>query len=269
MTIVPLSYLPGVCKSDSAYSNSIKSGGAGGRSAQGRFTAADKIRFIAGFPEKVGGNVALSTSTATGIVRGMKDLRDFSQNIYLLFGTAYMLQELLSTTPNTITEITPLRQVLTGSLTNPFDTVINSTTVTVHHTAHGLQTGDYVELIAGSTVGGLTISGVFTNIIIINANTYTFINSSAATSTATSGGGTTTYYYYRKTLTNPFTTIAGSPIVTVADPSHGLAVGDYVTIANATSVGGITPNGTVQVTAQDQNTWTFVWTSNAVFSTGL
>ncbi len=161
MTIVPLSYLPGVCKSDSAYANSTKSGGHDNMSAKGRFTAMDKCRFIAGMPEKIAGNAKLSTSQTTGIVRGMKDLRDFAQNIYLLTGTAYKLEELLSTTPNTINDITPLRSIFSGSLTNPFNTVNNSSTVTVNHTSHGLQTGDYVLLVASASVGGITVNGIY------------------------------------------------------------------------------------------------------------
>lgn len=267
MTIVPLSYLPGVCKSDSAYANSTKSGGHDGMAAKGRFTGMDKMRFIAGMPEKIGGNAKLSTSLATGIVRGIKDLRDFSQNIYLLTGSAYKLEELLSTTPNTINDITPLRSIKTATLTNPFDTVINSTTVTVHHTAHGLQTGDYVQLVAGSAVGGITPVGIFTNITVTNANTYTIVNSVAASSSVSGGGGTVTYNYYRITLTSPFTTTSGSAMVTVTHTNHGASVGDYVTINGASAVGGITPDGAIQITAQDQNTYTFTWTSNATSST--
>lgn len=263
MTIVPLSYLPGVCKSDSAYANSTKSGGHDNMPAKGRFTSMDKCRFIAGMPEKIGGNAKLSTSQTTGIVRGMKDLRDFAQNIYLLTGTAYKLEELLSTTPNTINDITPLRSIFSGSLTNPFNTVNNSSTVTVNHTAHGLQTGDYVQLVAGSAVGGITVTGIYANINVLTANTYTISTSTIATSTVTGGGGTVAYTYYRVTLTNPFSTTSGSPIVTVTHTNHGAAVGDYVFINGSSAVGGITPSGSVQVTAQDTNTYTFTWTSNA------
>ena len=51
------------------------------------------------------------------------------------------------------------------------------------------------------------------------------------------------------TLTNPFTTIATSKIVTVADSSGGYKNGDFVTFTGATSVGGITISGEYQLTA--------------------
>jgi len=51
------------------------------------------------------------------------------------------------------------------------------------------------------------------------------------------------------TLTNPFTTIASSNIVTVADAAGGYGNGDYVTFTGATAVGGITISGEYQISA--------------------
>ena len=48
---------------------------------------------------------------------------------------------------------------------------------------------------------------------------------------------------------NPFTTSAGSPIVTVADASHGLSVGDWVNFTGASATDNITISGDYQVTA--------------------
>ncbi len=49
-------------------------------------------------------------------------------------------------------------------------------------------------------------------------------------------------------LTNPFTTVSGSPIVTVTDANGGYVNNDYVTFSNATAVGGVTVNGEYQLT---------------------
>jgi hypothetical protein len=57
---------------------------------------------------------------------------------------------------------------------------------------------------------------------------------------------------YRSTGTlalNPFTTVNGSPNVTVTHTAHGLSVGDIVIFSGATAVGGITPNGTFSVSS--------------------
>lgn len=49
-------------------------------------------------------------------------------------------------------------------------------------------------------------------------------------------------------LTNPFTTIAGSAVVTVADVTGGFTDGDFVTYSGASAVGGLTLNGEYQIT---------------------
>lgn len=66
---------------------------------------------------------------------------------------------------------------------------------------------------------------------------------------------------------NPFTTTIGSATVQVADAAHGTVVGDTITFAGSTAVGGITPNGTFIVSLViDANNYTFVFTSNATSS---
>lgn len=68
------------------------------------------------------------------------------------------------------------------------------------------------------------------------------------------------------TLTNPFTTISGSNVVTVADAGIGnLLVGDFVTFSGATAVGGLTINGEYQIGSVDQlaNTYTITASSPA------
>jgi hypothetical protein len=68
-------------------------------------------------------------------------------------------------------------------------------------------------------------------------------------------------------LTNPFTTISGSPIVSVADNSHGFAVGDFVIFKNFSAVGGLDMNNQFEVTAiTNSNVFTVTHTSNATGS---
>ena len=49
------------------------------------------------------------------------------------------------------------------------------------------------------------------------------------------------------TLSNPFTTTAGSAVVTVTDANGGYINGDYVTFSNASTVGGLDLNGEFNV----------------------
>jgi len=49
-------------------------------------------------------------------------------------------------------------------------------------------------------------------------------------------------------LTNPFGTVSGSSLVTVADTNGGYVDGDFVTFSNAAAVGGVTVDGEYQLT---------------------
>lgn len=51
------------------------------------------------------------------------------------------------------------------------------------------------------------------------------------------------------TLSDPFSTVSGSNVVTVRDNSHGVAPGDYVTYTSTASVGGLTITGEYAVTS--------------------
>jgi hypothetical protein len=50
-------------------------------------------------------------------------------------------------------------------------------------------------------------------------------------------------------LTNPFTTVSGSQVVTVTDANHTAQRGDYVRFDGATTVGGLTIDGEYQITS--------------------
>jgi hypothetical protein len=71
------------------------------------------------------------------------------------------------------------------------------------------------------------------------------------------------------TLTNPFSTTDGSPIVTVIDAAYNPNAGDYVTFTGATAVGGLTISGEYTVTAVvGANTYTITASSNATSNAG-
>jgi hypothetical protein len=89
------------------------------------------------------------------------------------------------------------------SLTNPFTTTANSSTVTVTHSSHGLANTNSVRFSNATAVGG--VSAVLLNsdydITVANANAYTFSlgvdgygNAITASSSATGGGDVTASY---------------------------------------------------------------------------
>ena len=67
------------------------------------------------------------------------------------------------------------------------------------------------------------------------------------------------------TLTNPFETTSGSPIVEVTDANIGYIDGDFVTFSGASAVGGLTLNAEYQLTETTAaNVYTIDAGSNAV-----
>lgn len=70
--------------------------------------------------------------------------------------------------------------------------------------------------------------------------------------------------YGEGTILNPFTTVSGSPAVSVKIVEHGLKAGQSITFANAAPVGGLTLNGTYTVTSvETRDTFTITAGSNA------
>lgn len=66
-----------------------------------------------------------------------------------------------------------------------------------------------------------------------------------------------------ETLTNPFETTSGSPIVEVTDAAGNFVDGDFVTFSGATAVGGLTLNGEYQITYVNNTTYTITAPLNA------
>jgi hypothetical protein len=177
MPLKKLALRPGVNKENTRYTN------------ENGWYDCDKIRFRQGTPEKIGGWQRISTETFVGICRslwtwvtlGAQKLIGVGTNLkfYISAGGAYY-------------NITPTEPVHT--LTNPFSTQINSTTVTVTDAADGYSNGDFVTFTGATAVGGLTIAGEY-QLTFVSASTYTITAASQASSTATGGG--TVYAVYQ------------------------------------------------------------------------
>jgi len=177
MPLQKILFKPGVNKENTRYTT------------EGGWYEADKVRFRQGNPEVIGGWLRISVNAFLGICRSLwnwvlldgRNIIGVGTNLkfYLENGGAYY-------------DITPLRETVT--LTNPFNTTNNSTTVLVTDTAHGAVTGDFVTFSGASAVGGLTLNGEF-QVTVLTANTYNITATSQATSTAGPGGGTVTAAY--------------------------------------------------------------------------
>ena len=177
MPLKKLTLRPGVNKENTRYTN------------ENGWYDCDKIRFRQGTPEKIGGWQRISANTFLGVCRslwtwvtlGAQKLIGVGTNLkfYISAGGAYY-------------DITPTQTVHT--LTNPFSTQINSTTVTVTDATGGYINNDFVTFTGATSVGGLTISGEY-QLTYASATTYTITAASQASSTATGGG--TVYAVYQ------------------------------------------------------------------------
>lgn len=173
MPYTKLSFAPGVYKDDSPLD------------AEGFFIDADKIRFVRGKAQTIGGWERATTSAVSGICRGVWTWADAGRNPFAAFGTHTHLTAMDA--DGTLFDITPI--VARSELADPFSTTADSATVSVAHTAHGLVVGQGVVFSGAVAVGGLVIQGPYTVATVIDANTYTITHTLAATSTAGPGGG--------------------------------------------------------------------------------
>jgi len=178
MPLKKLALKPGINRENTRYTN------------EGGWYESDKVRFRQGMPEKIGGWRRISASTFQGVCRsiwnwvtlGSQNLVGVGTNLkfYIENGGGYY-------------DITPLRKAA-ATLTNPFTTVNNSSTVTVTDATAGYIVGDFVTFSNASAVGGLTLNGEFQVVDLPSTTTYTITAASNASSTAT-GGGTVTAEY--------------------------------------------------------------------------
>ena len=152
---------------------------------EGGYYDCDKIRFRQGTPEKIGGWARISTNAFLGVCRSLwnwitlagLNLSGVGTNLkfYLELGGAYY-------------DITPIRTTVT--LNNPFTATNGSSVITVSHTAHGCNNGDFVTFSGAVGLGGLITASVLNRefqITKINANSYTITVSATANATDAAG----------------------------------------------------------------------------------
>lgn len=255
---------PGICLSASNYALGRDVGtvaeGNTMRQGSGRWVSGFNVEFIAGFAQKIAGSVQATTSLTEGIPRAVLPWRDNTGGARVAVGTETHLYYLLN---SVLTDITPLRAISTGTLTDPFSMTSGSEIVAVADTGQTLANGDWVFLVATSAVGGLTINGWY-QVSARSGTGYSITASAPASATAGPGGGATTYQYPRVTLSGPFTTVNASTTVTVHHVASGAAAGGYVTYSGAAAVGGLTINGEYQIqTIVDVDNYTITAASAA------
>ncbi len=175
MPYIPLPMQPGVFPDDTALA------------AQGAAIDSDKMRFVRGKAQTQGGFATASNDAVEGKCRGMHawPARGVS---YTALGTHTHLQVY---TDGEIFDITPIVSV--GSVSNPFTTTINVSTITFTLSTHGMEEGQRIVFPNSTTINGAVISDPDGyEVTVVNANVVTFV-SNAATSSGSGVGGVVDY----------------------------------------------------------------------------
>jgi hypothetical protein len=192
MPLKKLQFKPGVNRENTRYTN------------EGGYFESDKIRFRQGTPEKIGGWMAISTSTFLGVCRSLWTWITLA--FQKLTGVGTNLKFYIEN-QGVYYDITPIRytSTLVDKLTT--NTATNSggyTTVTVADVnldpdGRSFVDGDYVTLYGSAgniTVGGVTITpGSEYQITLVTTTSYTIQVLGTATSNTTGGG--TSYAVYQ------------------------------------------------------------------------
>jgi hypothetical protein len=184
MPLSKLTLRPGVNREMTNYAN------------EGGFFVSEKVRFRGGAAQKIGGwqnitavNTALNTFK--GVARYLWNyVTSVSQN---LLGVATN-QKVYVEQGGNYNDITPLRTTATLG-TDPIDTVSGSTLVTINATAHGAAVNTYIDISGATAVGGITLSGSYEIVEVIDNDSYKIVSPTAATSTATGGGAAVVVEY--------------------------------------------------------------------------
>tara|TARA_Y100001972_G_scaffold76162_1_gene92552 strand:+ start:53 stop:1963 length:1911 start_codon:yes stop_codon:yes gene_type:complete len=161
MPLSKLQFRPGINKETTSYSN------------EGGWFDCDKIRFRAGFPEKIGGWAKKTPNSFLGTTRALHPWQTISLANYLGVGTniKYYIQY-----GGAYYDITPLRATTSaGDVT--FSATNGSSTITVTDTSHGAIVGDFVTFSGAASLGGNITAEVLNQeykiVTVPTANTYT------------------------------------------------------------------------------------------------
>ena len=129
------------------------------------YTSSKHIRFVDGYPEKIGGWDSFDfndSNEISGIARSLFSYILDGYNRYIV-GTHTRLYDIFG---SELTNITPLKTTsidIANSIATYYDTLGNdpisttdgSTTITIADTAHKLQAGDTIEISGSTAVNGI------------------------------------------------------------------------------------------------------------------
>jgi hypothetical protein len=137
LPLTKLTFRPGINKETTSYSN------------EGGWFDADKVRFRAGFPEKIGGWLKKASSAILGSARALHNWSALDNSTIIGIGTHLKYYLLIG---QTFFDITPVRSSVTGEAT--FAATNGSSTITVTDSGHGAVLNDFVTFSSAVSLGG-------------------------------------------------------------------------------------------------------------------
>ena len=176
MPITSLKFKPGINREITSYSN------------EGGFFDCEKVRFYAGFPEKIGGWVKQSNNTYQGTARALHNWIALDGSNYMGVGThlKYYIEQ-----GGQFFDITPVRKTSTNSIT--FSATNGSSTITVTDSSHGAVVNDFVTISSAVSLGGVVTASVLNAehqiTRVVDANSYEIVVSVTANSSDSGNGG--------------------------------------------------------------------------------
>jgi hypothetical protein len=184
MPFIPLKFRPGVNRDTTNYAG------------EGNWWQMDKIRFLSGYPQKIGGWIRATPNTFLGTCRNLWNwITTFSDNL-LAVGTEL---KLYLETGDYFYDITPL-QATTAAGDVTFTATNGSSSVIVLDTSNPAKVGNYVTFSGAASLGGnITDTVLNTNheiITLVNANAYTIVVPVTANASDVGNGGASTIGYY-------------------------------------------------------------------------
>jgi len=186
MPFIKLQFRPGINRDQTNYTG------------EGGWWEMDKVRFLSGSPQKIGGWAKATPNFMYGVCRNMWNwITSFSDN-FLSCGTN---NKLYIEAGGYFYDITPLREtdptLTTPDTDNCVDVTNGSNIVNINIVGYAAETGSFVTIsgVAGSgspaNIGGIPVSEINANhqITAVDADNFTITVTTSATSTVTGAGG--------------------------------------------------------------------------------
>lgn len=167
MPLQKIQFKPGVVKEITDYSN------------EGGWFECDKIRFRAGYPEKIGGWTQITPNQFLGNARALWNWTSLNSDNYLGIGTnlKYYIEK-----GGGLNDVTPIRKTVNPMLGpqppgsgDPFAATSGSATIVVTDVNHGCRDGDFVTFSGATSLGGNITAPILNQeyrITYIDADTY-------------------------------------------------------------------------------------------------